>query len=258
MREEFMITRQGKQFVLFAGLLDEAHSKGLCGIETELVEKPWENDGGVAVVHAVVLMDHDGSVNRYHGIGDAAPGNVNRMIANHLIRMAETRAKARALRDAINVGATAFEELGGEDEASTPTNPTQGSQTGTERAQTGSGEQGANVSNLRGAAKQATAAKNGSDGDEGITANQRGQLTTIAKVLWDTDDAGEAKREMNAWVKQHFGVEVSELKSREAEKLITGLQKRIEEREKEQGQDDTSEGEPEVEITEDDFEDIPV
>jgi predicted amidohydrolase YtcJ len=110
-REEYMIERQGKRFVLYAGLLEEAHSRGLRSIETELLQVPKSENGEIAIVRAVVRTE-DG---KFTGIGDASPENVNRTIAPHVIRMAETRAKARALRDAINVGVTAFEELGGED-----------------------------------------------------------------------------------------------------------------------------------------------
>ena len=112
MREEYMIERQGKRFVLYAGLLEEAHSRGLRSIETELLQVPASSNGEVAIVKAVVRTDEG----KFGGIGDASPENVNRAIAPHLIRMAETRAKARALRDAINVGVTAFEELGGPSE----------------------------------------------------------------------------------------------------------------------------------------------
>jgi predicted amidohydrolase YtcJ len=108
-----MIERQGKKFVLYAGLLEEAHSRGLRSIETELLQIPDHENGEAAIVRAVVRTE-DG---KFTGIGDASPENVNRTIAPHVIRMAETRAKARALRDAINVGVTAFEELGGEDGA---------------------------------------------------------------------------------------------------------------------------------------------
>lgn len=112
-REEYMIERQGKRFVLYAGLLEEAHSRGLRSIETELLQVPAAENGDVAIVRAVVRLE-DG---KYAGIGDASPQNVGRQIVPHIIRMAETRAKARALRDAINVGVTAFEELGGEEVA---------------------------------------------------------------------------------------------------------------------------------------------
>ncbi|MBX6762833.1 MAG: hypothetical protein K6T51_14135 [Rubrobacteraceae bacterium] len=114
MREEFMITRGGRQYVLFAGLLDEAHSRGLKSIDTELLQVPDESNGHVAVVKATVEME-DGRT--FSGLGDASPENVSRNIASHLIRMAETRAKARALRDAVNVGATALEELTDGDDA---------------------------------------------------------------------------------------------------------------------------------------------
>jgi hypothetical protein len=108
-REEYMIERQGKRFVLYAGLLEEAHARGLRSIETELLQVPAKENGEVAIVKAVIRTEEG----KFAGIGDASPQNVNRAIAPHLIRMAETRAKARALRDAINVGVTAFEELGG-------------------------------------------------------------------------------------------------------------------------------------------------
>ena len=118
MREEFQITRQGKQFVLFAGLLDEAHSRGLGGIDTELIQVPEDSNGQVAIVKATVQIEENpgsGGLKTYSGIGDASPQNVSRNIVPHLIRMSETRAKARALRDAINVSATALEEVSDSD-----------------------------------------------------------------------------------------------------------------------------------------------
>ena len=111
MRDEYVIERQGKRYVLYAGLLEEAHAKGLESIETELLQIPGSENGEVAIARAVVRTEGG----KFTGIGDASPQNVGRMIAPHIIRMAETRAKARALRDAINVGVASIEELG-EDE----------------------------------------------------------------------------------------------------------------------------------------------
>jgi hypothetical protein len=116
MREEYMIERDGRRFVLYAGLLEEAHARGLRSIETELLQVPKAENGEVAIARAVVRTE-DG---KFSGIGDASPGNVGRVVAPHIIRMAETRAKARALRDAINVGVTALEELDGEPEEFVP------------------------------------------------------------------------------------------------------------------------------------------
>ncbi len=113
MKKEFIVERNGRSFVLYAGLLDLAHERGLRAITTTLVQVPSDLNGSVAIVHATV----ETSQGAFTGLGDAAPDNVSRMMVPHLIRMAETRAKARALRDAVNVGVTALEELGDVDEA---------------------------------------------------------------------------------------------------------------------------------------------
>lgn len=119
-RSEFLITRQGKQYVLYAGLLDEAHSRGLKSINTAIEELLFDQEGEpiYAVVRATVELE-DGRT--FSGIGDATRSNVGRNIKPHIIRMAETRAKARALRDAVNVGTTALEELGDDAEPAVET-----------------------------------------------------------------------------------------------------------------------------------------
>lgn len=113
MKKEFIVERNGRSFVLYAGLLDLAHERGLKAITTTLVQIPSELNGNMAIVHATV----ETTQGAFTGLGDADPGNVSRMMVPHLIRMAETRAKARALRDAVNVGVTALEELGDLDES---------------------------------------------------------------------------------------------------------------------------------------------
>ena len=92
----------------YAGILALAHDEGLRSIVTKLAQVPTKENGMVAIATAVVRTNRG----VFTGIGDANPSNVNRKIAAHLIRMAETRAKARALRDAVNIGMVALEELG--------------------------------------------------------------------------------------------------------------------------------------------------
>lgn len=104
-----------KVVATYAGLLAKAHEEGLRSITTELVQVPSKENGGMAIVRAVATTNRG----QFSGLGDASPANVNSRVAVHLLRVAETRAKGRALRDALNVGMLALEELAelGDDEA---------------------------------------------------------------------------------------------------------------------------------------------
>lgn len=110
---KYIISLQGREFVRYEGLLNLAHERGLVGIRTTLLQTPSEENKQTAICFAEVTFRNPetGVESVFTGIGDASPSNVSRNIVPHAIRMAETRSKARALRDATNVGMTAFEEL---------------------------------------------------------------------------------------------------------------------------------------------------
>lgn len=97
-----------KNFILLAGLLNLAHEDGLKQVHSKLLQHPSEHNGHLAIVQIQVTTDKG----VFTATGDASPENVSKMVACHTVRMAETRALARALRWATNVAMTAFEELG--------------------------------------------------------------------------------------------------------------------------------------------------
>lgn len=105
---DFIKEIEGKEFVTYQGLLDLAHQKGLNRLTVEVLQHPCAANGETAVILATAV-----TVNGEHfsDVGDANPGNCNAKVARHLLRMASTRAKARALRDLTNIGMTCLDEL---------------------------------------------------------------------------------------------------------------------------------------------------
>ena len=103
--DRFMTNIKGKDFVLYAGVLDLATQKRLLKLEVELLQYPSKENGNEAICHAAA-ESATGQV--FSDIGDANPANCHSMIAKHLIRMASTRAKGRALRDMCNIGTRGF------------------------------------------------------------------------------------------------------------------------------------------------------
>jgi hypothetical protein len=101
-----------REFITYAGLLAVAHEIGLDEVNTTILQMPTEANGQTAVVRAIAK----GKPGLFTGLGDASPANVNRKVQRHLLRVAETRAKARALRDLCNIHIVALEELGGDDD----------------------------------------------------------------------------------------------------------------------------------------------
>jgi hypothetical protein len=96
-----------KEVVTAKGLLHLAHRERLSKIRTRVAQSPSKDNAETAIVVVLVVTQRGA----FTGLGDANPRNVNARIAPHFIRMAETRALARALRAALDIGVLAIEEL---------------------------------------------------------------------------------------------------------------------------------------------------
>ena len=107
--KRFLVDLKGKEFVTYAGLLDLAHQHGLTELKVEMVKLPTPDNGMECIVQATAVTE-SGAL--FCDLGDANPHNTSKSVAQHIIRMASTRAKARVLRDMTNIGITALEELG--------------------------------------------------------------------------------------------------------------------------------------------------
>jgi len=108
LNERFIIKIENKDFVQYAGLLDLGHQKGISQIEVDPIQLPTQDNGNFAICKATVISRTGDS---FTDIGDANPQNCNSKVSRHLLRMASTRAIARALRSFTNIGMTCLEEL---------------------------------------------------------------------------------------------------------------------------------------------------
>lgn len=199
--ERFITSIQGKEFVLYAGLLDLAHKKGLKKLVVDIIQYPSKENDLTAVCRAVA-ENADGEI--FTDIGDANPVNVNKKIINHIIRMASTRAKARCLRDMTNIGITCLEELGelNGDEV-----------IGTETPAPKTVANGYHDQKPDG---------NGTDHDQNIPKASTAQLKAIeniAKRLKAKDDV------LDKMIRDQYGVTLADLSAKQASDFIRFLQK---------------------------------
>jgi len=109
-RDKFVRSLSGREFILYGGVLQLAKQRGLKRITTRIVQVPCAENNHLAVCEAEVETE-DGV---FSDVGDASPSSVSRTIQPHILRMAATRAKARAMRDAVGIEMVALEELGGD------------------------------------------------------------------------------------------------------------------------------------------------
>lgn len=107
-----------EDLIKFEDLLNAAHELGIQSINTEMISIDFEKKSAVfkakvsmALEKPIKLLETETICNQvFEAYGDATQENCGDLVKKHWIRMAETRAIARALRWATNNAKTAEEE----------------------------------------------------------------------------------------------------------------------------------------------------
>jgi hypothetical protein len=101
---KWTVTIHGKECIRYQGLLAMAHEQGLMHFGARFTEVTDKLATAWAWAHF-----KDGR--KFYEAADATPENVHPGVQKAWMRMALTRAKARVLRDALNIGMVSVEEL---------------------------------------------------------------------------------------------------------------------------------------------------
>jgi len=229
----YITNLHGKDFVLYAGILDLAHQRGLQKLEVELIQYPTKENGFEAICKALAVS-HSGET--YSDIGDANPKNTNKSIALHLIRMASTRAKARVLRDLNNIGMTCLEELADIDDGNGANRKTRARKNASNNAPSSSEQE-------KPAADPATATQRAPKTDEKQASNSQASNESAASDSTQEATArpkmseaqrravynlakrrGISEQDLEAMAAENYGTPVENLSSTDAASFIRSLQ----------------------------------
>lgn len=116
-KKKYVISIKGKEAILADGLKVLAHEKGIKQLHTDIIQFPSKDNEFTCIVKAVLIgYDYNPITEKveevsYSAIADANKNNCSSMVAAAFIRMAETRALSRVLKNYTNTGMVAVEEL---------------------------------------------------------------------------------------------------------------------------------------------------
>ena len=103
--KKYIVDIKGKKFITYAGLLNEAHKQKIEDMRVTELNVNWDNQSAYCIVACKI------GEKEFMGVGSGTQENCGSMVKGHFVEMAHTRAKARALRDALNIDMVAVDEL---------------------------------------------------------------------------------------------------------------------------------------------------